>query len=47
MVFEEGMHAHTRVIAEQTPDLFFIQAPRLIPFEGNLFEQMTRNVLPR
>ena len=45
MFLQEGMHPETGPIAEQAPDLFLVELPRLVPGQRQAFEDMTRHVL--
>src|SRR5262249_192393 len=47
MVLEKAVDVQPGVKAQQAPDLFFTQVPRLIPLQGQLFQYMMWNVLPR
>jgi hypothetical protein len=45
MVLQEGMHPETGPIAQQTPELFLIEFPGLVPGQRKAFEDMARHVL--
>src|SRR5215831_5274457 len=47
MVSKKTMHLQPGLIAKQATHLFFSQPPFAIAFQGNLFEDMARHVIPR